>query len=75
MAIKKERVDCNGIKDREAFDGRLEFDVTLIPYTGSDVWVEEAIVNAHRCLCSDDVPDADEDCDYCNYRAAVESVS
>ncbi len=29
-------VYCNGQTDREAFDGKLEFDVTLIPYTGND---------------------------------------
>lgn len=67
-------VYCNGLRDREAFDGRLEFDVTLIPYTGSDAWVEEAITNAHRCLCADEVPEASEDCDYCSYRAAAASV-
>lgn len=67
-------VYCNGQKDREAFDGRLDFDVTLIAYTGSDKWVERAIVQAHNCLNSDHVPDASEDCDYCAYRNAAESV-
>jgi len=28
-------VYCNGITDKKAFDGRLEFDVTLIPYEGN----------------------------------------
>lgn len=33
---------------------KLEFDITLIPYVGDDSWVEEAVVNAHRCLQSDE---------------------
>jgi hypothetical protein len=67
-------VYCNGIKDREAFDGRLEFDVTLISYIGNDGWVEQAITEAHQCLCADEVPEAAEGCDYCDYKSAVESV-
>ena len=67
-------VYCNGQKDREAFDGKLEFDVTLIDYTGNDDWVEQAIINAHACLNSDYVPGAAGDCDFCAYMQAAESV-
>jgi hypothetical protein len=67
-------VYCNGQKDREAFDGKLEFDVTLISYTGNDDWVENSVIEAHKCLCGDHVPEADEDCDYCRYRDSVEKV-
>ena len=67
-------VYCNGLKDREAFDGRLDFDVTLIAYTGNDDWVEKAVIDAHKCITADTVPNADEDCDYCRYRDAVEKV-
>src|SRR4030067_355482 len=31
-------VYCNGITDRKAFDGKLEFDVRLIPYEGDESW-------------------------------------
>ncbi len=67
-------VYCNGQKDRAAFDGRLDFDVTLIAYDGNDDWVEQTIREAHRCLNAGDVPDASENCDYCAYRDAVKSV-
>jgi hypothetical protein len=33
-------VYCNG-QDAEAFDGRIEFAVKLLPYTGSDYWIED----------------------------------
>lgn len=66
-------VYCNGQTDRKAFDAKLEFDITLIAYTGDDSWVEKAIVDAHKCLNSDKIPKANADCDYCAYVQAVES--
>jgi hypothetical protein len=67
-------VYCNGRTDAEAFDGKLEFDVTLIAYEGSDGWVEDRVKEAHRCLCADVVPDPSADCDYCRYLGAVRRV-
>src|SRR3989339_1989120 len=66
-------VYCNGIKDKEAFDAKLDFDVTLIAYKGNDSWVEKAIINAHKCLMADEIPSAGKDCDYCNYVRAINS--
>ncbi len=64
-------VYCNGITDREAFDAKLEFDVKIIPYTGNDNWVEEAIIKAHKCLTSNKIPKPTPNCDYCNYLQSV----
>ena len=64
-------VYCNGRTDLDRFDGKLEFDLTLIPYEGSDSWVEGTIEDIHKCLNSDNVPDSSEDCDYCAYRESV----
>jgi hypothetical protein len=60
-------VYCNGIKDKKAFDAKLEFDITLISYEGNDDWVEKAIIDAHKCLVKDSIPEPDNDCDYCKY--------
>ncbi len=68
-------VYCNGRTDVEAFDGKLEFDITLIPYEGKDKWVDEAIELAHKCLMDNRIPMANSDCDYCAYREAVKEVS
>ncbi len=68
-------VYCNGKRDREAFDAKLEFDIKLIPYTGDDSWVETALMNAYRCLVSDQIPQLSTTCDYCQYRAAASEVS
>ena len=67
-------VYCNGKRDAAAFDARLEFDVTLIAYKGDDAWVEKVIKSAHACLCADEIPQADPDCDYCAYIDAARDV-
>jgi RecB family exonuclease len=64
-------VYCNGITDKKAFDGKLEFDVKIIPYTGNDSWVEGTVLAAIACLKSDKVPAQGADCAYCAYRKAV----
>jgi len=64
----------NGNTDKEAFDGRLEFELTVIPYTGSDAWVEPTIQQIHDCLNNPAIPDANSECDYCTYREAVIEV-
>lgn len=64
-------VYCNGNSDAEAFDGKLEFDISVIPYTGDDSWVEPALRQAHACLNSEILPAAASDCDYCSYREAA----
>ena len=33
-------VYCNGRADAKAFDGKVEFDVVLLPYEGKDGWIE-----------------------------------
>jgi hypothetical protein len=61
-------------RSKNSYKPGMEFDVTLIPYTGNDQWVENAILEAHQCLNSDHIPDASDNCDYCAYRDATESV-
>lgn len=61
-------VYANASKDREAFDAKLEFDVTLIPYDGNASWIDGVLLDLHACLESDDIPVPSLDCDYCRYR-------
>ncbi|MFY9493305.1 MAG: PD-(D/E)XK nuclease family protein [Minisyncoccia bacterium] len=67
-------VYANGQTDREAFDGRLEFDVVVLAYQGNDSWVEEALADMQRCLLSEALPPYSPDCDYCRYREAAANV-
>ena len=67
-------VYANGKTDKEAFDGKLEFDVQIIPYKGDDSWIEKTIIEAHQCLMSDKLPEPSKDCDFCRYKQAVKAV-
>jgi hypothetical protein len=64
-------VYANGRSDAEAFDGKLEFDVELIPHKGDDSWVEPTLFKIHEALSSDTVPEKGSRCDYCPYREAA----
>lgn len=66
-------VYCNGRTDKEAFDAKLEFDITLIPYKGDDSWIENTITDIHRLLNQKTIPAANQDCDYCNYVKSINS--
>ena len=66
-------VYCNGKTDRKAFDGKLDFDVTLIAYAGKSDWVDTALMDAKVCLDRDEIPKQNPACDYCDYVAAVEA--
>ena len=64
-------VYANGKRDRAAFDGKLEFDVKIIPYTGDDSWMEPTIFKIRKCLESDTLPQSGVECAFCAYREAV----
>lgn len=67
-------VYVNGQTDRAAFDGKLEFDVKLIPYTGNTDWVEPILFEIKECLDSKKCPPASKTCDYCMYRLAMQKA-
>ncbi len=67
-------VYANADKDKEMFDNKLDFEVTLISYEGDDSWVEPTLLNIKRCLDDPRVPKQSDDCDYCRYREAAGKV-
>jgi hypothetical protein len=68
-------VYCNGRTDLPRFDRRLEFRVSLLPHRGNAEWVDGAVARAHATLVADGIPARGEDCDHCQYVAAVNDVS
>lgn len=68
-------VYCNGKADKEAFDGKLEFDVKVLPYIGDDSWVEPKIIELHKCLASPTLPEPSKECDYCLYMKGIREVT
>lgn len=61
-------VYVNGKKDAKAFDGKLEFDVKVIPCEGETAWIEPTLFKIKETLESPDIPTAHPDCDFCRYR-------
>ena len=64
-------VYANAGTDKAAFDGKLEFELTLIPYKGDTSWVEPTLIEIKACLESDALPAPASTCDYCIYRETV----
>lgn len=60
-------VFANAGKNREKFDGKLEFELTLVSHKGDDSWVEPIIVDIKTCLDNKTVPQPSETCEYCSY--------
>lgn len=67
-------VYCNGRTDLWAFDGKLEFDVDLIPYKGNDEWVEQILVDIKDCLMNDEIHETNDSCDFCKYREVTKGL-
>jgi len=62
---------ANAGKNRPEFDGKLEFETSIISYEGNDSWIESAVLDIKKCLDSDKIPQASESCEYCKYRLLV----
>ena len=68
-------VYANGKRDRETFGSKLEFDVKLIPYEGSDKWIEKTLLEMKKCLDSEDISKSSPDCQYCAYINSVNNAT
>jgi len=63
-------VFANAGKNRPVFDGRLEFELSIIPHKGDDSWVEKVVMDIKKCLESSELPKSSPTCEYSNYRVA-----
>ncbi len=61
-------VYANASKNREEFDGKLEFALTLLAHKGHADWIEPTLIGMKACLDGIEVPDASSACEYCTYR-------
>jgi hypothetical protein len=57
-------------KAKDGLNGKLEFRPYLLPYDGDDSWVNDALLEAHRCLRTPEMPPLNEKCEWCEYRRA-----
>lgn len=65
-------VYTNGRLDLEGFNDRIEFKTKIIPYAGSDAWVEKTITEMKKTMDSDEMPPMGKsimggDCEFCSY--------
>jgi hypothetical protein len=67
-------VFANAGKNRPQFDARLEFDLSILPYTGDSTWVEETVINAHACLNQENLPNPSIRCEHCRFQRSLTSV-
>jgi hypothetical protein len=68
-------VYTNARLDLDGFDDHLEFRTKLIPYKGSDAWVEPTLIKMKACIDSDDMPPVGDaamggPCEFCTYARA-----
>jgi len=65
-------VYTNGRFDLDGFNDRLEFRTKIIPYTGTDTWVEPTIKKMKECMDNETMPPVGDNimggpCQFCAY--------
>lgn len=63
-------VYCTGDTTKPDFQNKLEFACHVIPYIGSDAWVDACIGKMFETLALDTVPELNDNCPYCKFAVA-----
>ena len=61
-------VYVNGDTTKPSFDYKLEFEMFLFEHKGNPSWVDDVLKQIHNCLNQDELPQANQECEYCKYR-------
>ena len=61
-------VYCNGIRQKERFDEKLDFEIYLLDYTGNDGWIEKTLSSLIQTIKNEQIPSYTEGCEYCEYQ-------
>lgn len=64
-------VYANASSDKAAFDGQLEFEVTVVPLQGDTAWIDDLLPKIKATLDSDAIPPTGPACEFCPYREAA----
>ncbi|HBC44785.1 TPA: hypothetical protein DCZ81_01320 [Candidatus Collierbacteria bacterium] len=59
---------ANARKNLPKFDGKLEFEMSILPYEGNPDWVELTLLEIRELLNSDAIPAQAPECEYCAYK-------
>lgn len=60
-------VYANALNNKPTFDAHLDFDMTILPYTGETEWVEPTLMKIKEVLDSDIEPSAGPMCEHCAF--------
>lgn len=64
-------VYANASAEGEAFDGKLDFEVTVVPCEGETDWIDDVLPKIKAALDSDAIPEVGKSCEFCPYREAA----
>ena len=64
-------VYANADADKEAFDAKLDFEVTVVECDGQSEWIDEILPKIKETLDSDAIPPVGDACEFCPYREAA----
>lgn len=64
-------VYANADGDKKAFDGKLEFEITVVKCEGDTGWIDETLPRIKETLDSEAIPATGKACEYCPYREAT----
>jgi CRISPR/Cas system-associated exonuclease Cas4 (RecB family) len=64
-------VYANAYDDKQAFDGKLEFEVTVVECEGNTEWIDEILPKIKETLDADVIPPTGSACEFCPYREAA----
>lgn len=61
-------VFANAMKNLPKFDGKLEFEMSILPHEGNPDWVDLTLLEIKELLMSDTIPSPAHECEYCAYK-------
>jgi hypothetical protein len=67
-------VYCNGIKQKDRFDEKLDFKISLLDYTGNTNWIEKTLENLVNLLNQEEIPMFSEECKHCDYQKKINDI-
>ena len=65
---------CNGDRTAEAFNGRILFEETLVPYSLNTEWIEKKLLEMIDVMNSEVLPPRNYSCENCAYARQRESM-
>lgn len=65
---------CNGDKDYDKFDAKINFTITLVPYQSDCLWIPDKIKEMKKTLDSKEPPKHNINCEKCVYLESYASL-